>query len=261
MNKKESVTKFIKGCKKVVIKRSPEILMALGVTGMITSTVLAVKATKPALKVLEEKEEEKGEELTKVEVVKATYKYYLPAVVTSTVSVACIIGSSSVNARRNAALATAYQLSSSALSEYKEKVVETIGEKKEKAIREKIAQDKINDEKTQTTPMYIVDTNATDFLDPIGGVRFVANIEKVRAAVNTTNAMLLDNDFVSLNDFYYELGLPPTKMGYKLGWDTKKGRRESLIDIHFGSCVENGKAYAVLEYNLDPDYDYDKVYV
>ena len=255
----QNVTKFFDTAKKAVVKHSPEILTGIGIAGMITTTVLAVKATPKALDLIEEKkDEERIDELTPVETVKAAWKPYIPAAVTCVVSTACLIGASRVSSRRNAALATAYQLSTTALNEYKEKVVETIGEKKEKTIREKIAQDKVNDKRIETTPIYVVDTNATEFYDPIGGARFVTTIDKVNAAVNAINATLLDTDFVSMNDFYEELGLPPTKMGYDLGWNTNRGRRESLVRIHFSSQLDNGKAYAVLEYDVAPKYDYDK---
>lgn len=262
---KQNVTKFFKGFQTAVTKHSPEILTGLGIAGMITTTVLAVKATPKALELIEEDSRHNHDgdpyAYTKKEAIKSAWKPYIPAAVTGTVSIACLIGASSVSAKRNAALATAYQLSTAALTEYKDKVVETIGEKKEKTIREKIAQDKVNDTKrVEAAPLYVVDTNATEFYDPIGGARFVTTIDKINAAINVINATLLDNDFVSLNDFYDELGLPPTRMGYDLGWNTNKGRRESLVRIHFSSQLENGKAYGVLEYDVAPKYDYDKFY-
>ena len=41
-----------------VKKHSPEILVGIGITGMIGSTILAVKATPKALQLLEDTEEE-----------------------------------------------------------------------------------------------------------------------------------------------------------------------------------------------------------
>lgn len=259
---KQNLNKIFKSIGSSLSKHSPEILTGLGITSMITATVLAVNATPKALRLIEEKkEEEQVEELTAVETVKTAWKPYVPAVISGVTGVACLIGANSVHARRSAAWVTAYKLSEAAFSEYKDKVVETIGEKKEKSVREKIAQDKVNDkQKIDATPIYVVDTNATEFYDPIGGARFVTTIDKVKAAINEINAILLDNDFVSMNDFYYELGLPPTKMGYDLGWNTHQGRRESLIKIHFTSQFENGKAYAVIEYDVAPKYDYDKFF-
>jgi hypothetical protein len=142
MNKTKIAT-AMKSVQTMVTQHSPEILTGIGIAGMVTTTILAVKATPKALKLLKEREEVQKEPLTPVETVKTCWKCYIPAAVTGTLSVACLIGASSVNARRNAALATAYKLSETALTEYREKVVETIGEKKEQAVRDAIAKDKV----------------------------------------------------------------------------------------------------------------------
>lgn len=117
MNK--SVMKFIKTVKRGFGKRSPEILLGIGIASGITATVLAVKATPKALQLIEEVKFEKAttwneehsdshvravaENLTKLEVVKATWKCYIPAAISGVASIACLLGSHSVNAKRNAA--------------------------------------------------------------------------------------------------------------------------------------------------------------
>lgn len=140
-----NLSKAVKKVQMEMAKRSPEILTGIGIAGMITTTVLAVKATPKAIRMLEvERDLKKGASdwnedisLTPIEAVKATWKCYIPAVVTGTISIACLIGAGSVHTRRTAALATAYKLSETALSEYKEKVIETIGEKKSKSLKKK----------------------------------------------------------------------------------------------------------------------------
>ena len=135
--------------KKSTIKHSPEILTGIGIAGMVTTTVMAVRATPKALKLIGSAELKKanetnipyeGHNLSKTEIIKVTWKCYVPVAITGSLSIACLIGASSVNARRNAALATAYKLSETALNEYREKVVEEIGEEKEKVIRDKVSQ-------------------------------------------------------------------------------------------------------------------------
>ena len=135
-------TKFISSIKSTIVSHSPEILTGIGIAGMIATSIMAIKATPKAIKLIEEKEKEVGDKLTPIETIKATWKCYIPATVTCVTSTACLIGASSVNARRNAALATAYSLSKTALSEYKDAVVETIGEKKEKVVRENVGRAK-----------------------------------------------------------------------------------------------------------------------
>ena len=45
---KTNVTKYFKMVKRFVSKRSPEILTGIGIASMVTTTVLAVKATPKA---------------------------------------------------------------------------------------------------------------------------------------------------------------------------------------------------------------------
>lgn len=125
--------------KKSTIKHSPEILTGIGIAGMVTTTVMAVRATPKALKLIGSAELKKanetnipyeGHNLSKTEIIKVTWKCYVPVAITGGLSIACLIGASSVNARRNAALATAYSIAETSLKEYQNKVVETIGEKK-----------------------------------------------------------------------------------------------------------------------------------
>ena len=111
-----------------VTDKSPEILVGFGLAGMLTSTVLAVKATPKALDILDQEDEY----LTKIEVVKKTWKCYVPAAVGYCTSAACIIAATTTQNKRHAMLAGAYKLSESALLEYRSKVVETLGEEKEK---------------------------------------------------------------------------------------------------------------------------------
>lgn len=60
--KKPNVTKIFNTVKKAVGKKSPEILIAFGIAGMITTTVLAVKATPKAMEKIKKAEKDKAEE-------------------------------------------------------------------------------------------------------------------------------------------------------------------------------------------------------
>ena len=119
------------------VKNAPTILTVTGIGGMVTTVVLAVKATPRALEILEErKKEEQKDKLTAGETIQATWKCYVPAAITGVLSTTCLILANSENVKRNTALAAAYKLSETALHEYKTKVRETLGEEKEKEIME-----------------------------------------------------------------------------------------------------------------------------
>ena len=55
---KQSLASIAKGVRTAMKKHSPEILTGIGIAGMITTTVMAVKATPKALILLEEKKDE-----------------------------------------------------------------------------------------------------------------------------------------------------------------------------------------------------------
>lgn len=236
-------------------RRSPEILTGLGIAGMITTTVLAVRATPKALKLIEEKKNEDWvDELKPIEVVKVAWKPYIPAVVTGAASIACLVGASRVSLRRNAALATAYKLSEKALAEYSDKVVETVGEKKEQAIRDKVAEERIRKNPVSKNEVIVTGNGKTLCFDPISARYFMCSIETIKRAENTLNKQMLHDitGYVSLNEFYDEIGLDHTIVGDDLGWNTNK-----LIDISFSSQLnDEGEPSVVLDYLVAPAYNY-----
>lgn len=250
---KPRVSTVIKSIQKSVTRHSPEILMGIGIAGMVTTTVLAVKATPKALRLLEEARRESDDGLTGTDKVKVCWKCYIPAAVTGVVSVSCLIGASSVNNRRNAALATAYKLSETALTEYRDKVVETIGEKKEQLVREKVAEEHIKKNPVSKNEVLITQKGETLCYDSISGRYFKSDIDKIKKTVNDLNRRMLNDMYISLNEFYYELDLDGIGVGDDLGWNIDNG----FIDIDFGSqLADDGTPCVVINYSLAPRYDY-----
>lgn len=255
---KADLTKFFKQARFTVEKHSPEILTGIGIAGMLTTTVLAVRATPKALRLIEErKNEEQVDELPPIDVVKTCWKCYIPAAVTATTSVACLIGASSIHLRRNAALAAAYKLSETAFSDYKAKVIETIGEKKEQTVRDKVAQEQINKNPVSKNEVYITGRGETLFLDQHSKRYFTFDIDKLRKVENKLNRdMQLDMfGYVSLNDFYDEIGLERTKLGDDVGWNLYRG----LIELRFvPGITDDERPCLVIDYVVAPQYGYDK---
>lgn len=251
---KKSISNFVKTVGNKLSEHSPEILTGIGITGLLSTTILAVKATPKALQLIDEKKEEMNtDELTNTEVVKTCWKCYIPAAVTASVSVACLIGANSVNSKRNAVLATAYKLSESAFSEYKEKVIETIGEKKEEEVRDKIAKGRI--EKNPVKNNEVIITGKGDVLcyDIVSGRYFKSDVDKIRKAENTLNKKLMNDMYCSLNEFYDLIGLPFTQMGFELGWNVN----DSLVEIEFSTQLsEDDTPCVVIQYSVLPKCDY-----
>lgn len=251
--KKELAKSFL-SLKTAIKKHSPEILSGIGIAGMITTTVMAVRATPKALILIEERKEEIGaEKLEAMDMVKTAWACYIPAAITGTLSVACLIGASSVNARRNAALATAYTLSESALKDYQGKVIEMFGEKKNEAVKDAIAKDKVEKNPVVTREVIITEKGNTLCYDAISGRYFKSDIEKIKKAECELNRQMLDDMYVSLNDFYYEIGLDSVKLGDELGWNVDSG----YIDLSFSSqLASDGTPCLVIDYSVAPRYDY-----
>lgn len=245
-------------------KHSPEILTGIGVAGLIATSVMAVRATPKALQLIEQAGYEKGSDenpimgneftpLTYAEMVKAAWKCYIPAAITGAMSVACIIGASSVNVKRNAALATAYTLSETALKEYKDKVIETIGERKHEEIQDAIAKDKVEKNPVSNREVIITEKGSTLCLDAISGRYFQSDIDLIKRAENEANRQILNEGYISLNDFYYALGLDSIKMGDEIGWNSNNG----LLDIHFSSqLASDGRPCLVINFPIAPKYQF-----
>lgn len=247
-----------------LVKHSPELLIGVGIAGMVTTTVLAVKATPKAIRLLElernkrESESDNGaiDPLTKREVVKLAWKCYIPSAVTGTASIACLIGASSVHTKRNAILATAYKLSESALNEYREKVVETIGEKKEKLVRDNVAKDRIKNNPANNE-IIITKKGNTKCLDMTSNRYFMSDIDKIKKAENEINARLLRESYVSLTDFYDEIGLSPSKISDRIGWSSDDG----LIELYISAVLdENEEPCIGVDFKRAPKYDFDKFF-
>ena len=245
---KSNITNIIKGIKASISRHSPEILTGIGIAGMVTTTILAVKATPKAIKLIEaEKRAKHVDALSPVDTVKTVWKCYIPAAMTGVSSIACLIGSNAINAKRNAALTTVYTLSEMARNEYKEKVIETIGEKKERTIKEKVDAERIKRDPVSKKEVIITEKGTTLCYDHVFGRYFKSDIDIINRAMNKINREIVINMYASLNDFYAELGLSPVEMGYDLGWNIDDG----TIEIEPSSqLADDGTPCLVIDYSV-----------
>lgn len=261
---KTKVTQMFNSAKLFMTKHSPEILTGVGIAGMITTTVLAVKATPKAMALIEEAERKKHvdihgdyhdigkEPLTKLEVIKAAWKPYVPAAITGVLSTTCLIGASATNYKRNAALATAYQVVSTTLADYKEQVVETVGEKREKTIREKVAQKQVDRMPENQQQVIVTGYGDVWFIDPVSNQEFQSDIERVRKTFNDLNYRMVTGmeEYISLSELYDELGIPRTSVSDDIGWNLGK---DGQIEFTMHACTRrNGQPALMLEYLVAP---------
>lgn len=252
--KKDAITSLFKNVQTTATKHSGEILLGIGIATSITTTIMAVKATPKALDIIRE-HDEAGEDvppMTKKEIVKATYKVYIPTVAMGTVSIICLVASGSVNARRQAAIMTAATISETALREYQEKVIEVIGEEKEKEVRDAVAAEQIRKNPISEKEV-IITSGKTLCFDVPSGRYFESDVDRIKRAENELNRQMIQDGYVALNDLYFLLGLKAIGLGDDLGWNVDRG----LIDIYFSSqLTEEGKPCVVIGHRLPPTYDY-----
>lgn len=255
---KFDITKIVKTASNTLSKHSPEILQGLGIAGMIGCTILAVAATPKALKLIEEKKKEKDvEKLTPVETVKTAWKPYAPAFAVGVTSVACLVGASSVNYRRNAALTAAYKLSETAFTEYREKVVDVIGKEKEKEVKDEIAKDHVEKNPVSKSTVILTGRGNDLCMDGFSKRYFYSDINYIEKVVNELNRQMLYDicGYVSLNDFYDELDIEHMDIGDSIGWNTA-----NMIDIHIGGGVsDDGRPCLVITHNNPPKYEFDRL--
>ena len=263
---KTKATKIFKTIQNGLKRHSPEILTGIGVVGMVTATVTAVKATPKAMQLLEEKREELGlapdESLTVLETVKTAWKPYVGTALTSVASIACIVGGSKINASRNAALVTAYQVTSTALNKYKRSVVETVGENTAKEIRDKFVEKRSEESENNSSEnysrVYIPDGSDVLFHEPISNVYFKSSKNKIGEAVNYLNGRMIDGQemYMSLNEFLDEFDLKHSPIGNDIGWTVDR-----RIDLTFDLGVsDRGEPCYEIEYIQPPEHGFSDLY-
>lgn len=252
-----TLTTFVDNTKATLSKHRPAILMGFGISGLFVTAGLAVWGTTKAIPAIEEERcEQDVDKLTVLDITKACWKFYIPAAVTAAVSTACLVGSHTESNRRATALAAAYQISETALNEYKDAVIETIGEKKEKAVREKMAEKSL--EKNPVDESFVVNTGNGNTLchDAVFGSYFRSSHAAVERAFVAINRKIVSGEmYASLNDLYDELNIPHIDIGDLIGWNLDDG--EITLDHDYGGS-HTGEPILVIRYNVNPKYDFYK---
>ena len=134
--------KLIRSSKRFLRKNGSTILTCIGGVGVVATTVMAVKATPKAMRLIKAAEEEKGEKLTRMETIKIAGPTYAPSALIGIATIGSIFGANMLNKRFQAALMSAYALIDQSFKDYKTHVEEEYGEGANANIREKSAKDR-----------------------------------------------------------------------------------------------------------------------
>lgn len=237
-------------------KHSPEIMLVAGTIGVVTSAVMACKATLKVNDILDEtkanidkihevaENPDYADEYTAEDAKKDTAivyahtglkfaKIYGPAVVLGAVSLACLIGSHRILQKRNIALAAAYMTEHTGFKEYRDRLIERFGADLDRELKYNIKTKEIEEtvvhedgsESTVTKTVEVAEIKkysqyARFFDDGCLGWQKNAemNLYTVRQVQNWANDVLQTRKHLFLNEVYDAFGIPRTEAGQIVGW-------------------------------------------
>ena len=228
----------------LILKRNaPGILMACGTALTVGGVVLA--ATKGSAIISKAAHAASvSDKLTEPVPTKAlrifrdTARETIPVAVLIGGGIACFYGANHITEKRVAAAMSLYASSTAALSSVKEQLKERLGEEAAKEVVDKVLSD--SEEKLDEAPAEADLDGCGDTLiyDRVTGRYFKSTVADIRKAEATIVKRTVDEVFVSLNQFYEELGLPDfSYIGDAIGWDSDRTR----LDIAFHSMLKDGE--------------------
>lgn len=239
------------------MKYSPEILLVLGIAGVVTGTVLACVSTTKLPEVQAKKDEELDEmharldgkdaaeaEVNLPELKKETTAIYFrtgaryavlyaPSVIVTGLSVSCLVASNVILRRRLIGVSAAYAAVAQSFKEYRGRVAERYGDEIEKEIRYNIKPTEITTtivdakgkEKTKTEKIKAMDPNGYSDYSRVweaGNPGFTkdpqTNLTFLKCQQTSATQRLKRQGYLFLNDVYEMLGFPKTKEGQVAGW-------------------------------------------
>lgn len=262
MNKFKSV---LNSCKNFAVKRSPEICIGLGIVGMVGAIIFTGKATIKAKEAVDERKKElEVDELPAKEVVKTTWKYYIPTAISMTSSIALIIMADRVHNKRNAALAVAYSGLETTLASYKDKIKEVVGDKKANEIDGAVAQERIDKappvEEREVLKVYPKYTGQYRYYDPFG-MMFYTDRAKMDAFQDALNLKIQEECYISVNEYYDTLGaVVHSDLFNVLGWNQSNKKIDRVIFEYSPITDQDGETCTVMSFAKPPIYEYRELY-
>ena len=238
------------------------LLTAVGVAGVISSNILTARYTFKAAEIINEEEyrlrDETDFDYVKLDAqtaAKLVWTLYIPPVGVGALTIAAIIMANRLDAQKAAGLAAAYSLSERAFTEYREKVVEKIGESKEQAVRDDIAKDRVD--RNPVKEVIIAGAGEVLCLDALTGRYFMASVEAIRKAENEINREILNHMYDSLSHFYELIGLPPTAFSEHVGWNL-----ENHCEVTFSTQISSDdRPCMVIDFRVAPMEGYAKLHL
>ena len=250
---------------------STTILTGMGIGGTVTTAVLTGRASFKAADLIRQnetlydvREDEDGRlsaelisesvNLTIPAKLKLVWKLYIPPFGAGAVTIISIFTANKISSKKIAALAVASGISERALQEYKEKALEKLGIRQERAIRDEIAQDRIDKNPVGSQEIILAGTGEVLCYDMTTGRYFQSTVEEIKRAENKINYELIHFMHASLSQFYDEIGLPPTSYSDSVGWNVN-----NHLEVQFSTTMSSDKRPCIaIDFVKQPVPDYDK---
>jgi hypothetical protein len=268
-------------------KFSPQILTGIGAVGVVTSSVLASKATLSLAPIVDEikgnvavandlKHTKTADEYSSTQYKKDITQSYLrggldiaklygPAFTTMTLSLVCLASAQGIMHKRNATLVAAYKSVEQTFSEYRKRVIEEYGVDKDADFRAGVRTVEETDADGNVTTVTKFDGSRAsryarffDETNPNWEKKAEYNMLFLKSVQNHMNDMLHVRGHVLLNDVYDRLGIDRTPEGALVGW-LMGGVGDNYVDFNiydFQSAAKrdfvNGiEPSILLDFNVD----------
>lgn len=274
MSVKSALVSAFNSVSKFTDKNAPAILTGFTVGGVIFTAYLASKATVKSLEDLDREKtmydsfrEENSQMVDENDIlpedewnwkdtIRVTWKNYIPTFLMGCATIACAVGSQTINHKRQVALAAAYEMTRETLNKYKEKVEEQIGKNKARKLESDLYSDEVKKNQPDPSLLIGVTDDTIVFRDRLTGQYFKSNIDKVKAAARSVNAEMR-SDMVNLNSFLYDCGAQMSDLAREYYFDYYQTGEIDIDHFIFYSEHEiSGHTYVVgtLEYTCKNRY-------
>lgn len=223
--KKHRVTKVS------IRKAAPTVLTIVGAVGVISTAILAAKATPKAVELIEmDSRENHGYDphaATMPEAVKSCWRCYIPAAITGLATIGCMFAANAINRKHQVAVAGAYALLARSFDDYKRKVVELHGKETHDAILRELAAERAKDRyitaygafRDSSLDFEGSEENPVLFYDVFSKRFFESTFSKVlQAEYHTNRNFAIGGGEIGVNDFYDFLGIDRIEKFNDFGW-------------------------------------------
>ena len=210
---KEELMKF--NIERFIKQNKATILAVAGAVGMTVSVGLAIRNTAKYKDIIHSKDNKK---IDTIERLKVAVPLYLPVVLLTGSSLACIVSATVLNTKRQRSMTAAYILLENGFKQYRDKVAELYGSDATQKVETEITNDKFEEKNPQ---LEILENDL--FYDEYRGEFFESTLDNVREAMYHVNRNFILRGYTTLNEVYDFLNLSHTDQGDVLGWSTDYG--------------------------------------